>query len=61
MNSAEDTVDPKRLILFSIDHIPKELQKHVFAWFDLKNLKCNDILDFSLILQIILNTREKFG
>jgi len=41
----EHTVDPKKLILFSIDPVPKELQKRIFAWFDLKNLKCSNISD----------------
>lgn len=37
--------NPKRLVLFSIDHVPEEFQERLFVWFDLKNLKCGAILD----------------
>jgi len=42
---AEYVADPKKLILFSIGPIPEGLQKRLFVWFDLKNLKCSDISD----------------
>jgi acetyltransferase-like isoleucine patch superfamily enzyme len=41
----EHGISPGRLILFSIEPVPKESQEHLFVWFDLKNLKCSDISD----------------